>query len=88
MKEENNYFPIKFWPIFLVATMATLVDSIQLLADEIVVGNLFDDVAFGAINLIEPYKLLVTFAAFSISSIFSLRVISSRGSFQNSSHYY
>ena len=66
MKEENNNFPIKFWPIFLVATMATLVDSIQLLADEIVVGNLFDDVAFGAINLIEPYKLLVTFAAYLI----------------------
>ena len=48
---------VGFFPIFLAATLAVMIDSVQLLIDEAVVGNLFDDVAFGAINLVEPYLL-------------------------------
>ena len=52
---------VGFFPIFLAATLAVMIDSVQLLIDEAVVGNLFDDVAFGAINLVEPYLLLEEF---------------------------
>lgn len=56
----------KFWPIFIVATLSVVFDDIQMLADEVIVGNLFDDVAFGAINLVEPYKMLNYFVTYLI----------------------
>ena len=56
----------KFWPIFIVATLSVVFDDIQMLADEVIVGHLFDDVAFGAINLVEPYKMLNYFVAYLI----------------------
>lgn len=63
---NNKAKTVRFFPIFLGASLAVIIDSIQLLLDETVVGNLFDDVAFGAINLLEPYLLLEEF--FPISS--------------------
>ena len=55
--EKISLHTVRFFPIFLAATLAVMIDSVQLLIDETVVGNLFDDVAFGAINLLEPYLL-------------------------------
>ena len=62
--ECNALVLTKFWPIFIVATLSVIFDDIQMLADEVIVGNLFDDVAFGAINLVEPYKTLNYFASY------------------------
>lgn len=64
--KNNNKNPVRFFPIFLGASLAVIIDSIQLLLDEAVVGNLFDDVAFGAINLLEPYLLLEEFFTYLI----------------------
>ena len=63
---NSNPALTKFWPIFIVATLSVVFDDIQMLADEVIVGNLFDDVAFGAINLVEPYKTLNYFASYLI----------------------
>ena len=63
---EKTAVLTKFWPMFIVATLSVVFDDIQMLADEVIVGNLFDDVAFGAINLVEPYKTLNYFAAYMI----------------------
>ena len=63
-KEKMN--TVRFFPIFLGATLAVMIDSAQILIDETVVGNLFDDVAFSAINLLEPYLLLVEFISYLI----------------------
>ena len=65
-KTKRNIHSIRFFPIFLGASLAVIIDSIQLLLDETVVGNLFDDVAFGAINLLEPYLLLEEFFTYLI----------------------
>ena len=46
---------IRFFPIFIGATMGVLLEVIATLVDEIVVGNLFSDEAFASVNLIEPY---------------------------------
>lgn len=65
-RQYANSSKIRFFPIFLTATMAVMVDYARILIDETIVGNLFDDVAFGAINLLEPYILLVEFASYLI----------------------
>lgn len=46
---------IRFFPIFIGATMGVLLEVIATLVDEIVVGNLFSDEAFASVNLIEQY---------------------------------
>ena len=58
--------PVRFFPIFMAATLSVVIDSVRLLVNETVVGNLFDDVAFGAINLVEPYMMLVEFFSYLI----------------------
>ena len=58
---DTKVSKVKFLPIFLAASSGVLIDSIRLLVNEIVIGNIFDDVAFGAINLVEPYMVLVDF---------------------------
>ena len=57
---------VKFFPIFTVATVLALEEAIESQLDEMVMGNVFDDVAFGAINLIEPYMTLVNFVSYLI----------------------
>ena len=68
-RQTTNLQTVRFFPIFLAATLAVMIDSVQLLIDETVVGNLFDDVAFGAINLLEPYLLLEEFFSYLIVTI-------------------
>ena len=57
---------IKFFPIFSVATILALEEAIESQVDEVVIGNVFDDVAFGAINLIQPYMTLVNYVSYLI----------------------
>ena len=57
---------VKFFPIFLVASVFAIETAIESILDETVIGNLFDDVAFGAINLTEPYLTLCEFVSYLI----------------------
>ena len=66
IQTEGSTNPVKFFPIFLGATLAAMIDSAQVLIDETVIGNLFDDAAFGAVNLLEPYLLLEEFVSYLI----------------------
>ena len=71
--------PVKFFPIFLAATMGVLIDSIRILVNETVIGNLFDDVAFGAINLVEPYMIVVDFFSYLICVGGTAMIVRARG---------
>ena len=48
---------IRFFPIFIGATMGVMLVVIATLVDEIVVGNLFSDEAFASVNLITVYTV-------------------------------
>jgi Na+-driven multidrug efflux pump len=63
----------------MAATLSVLIDSIRLLVNETVVGNLFDDVAFGAINLVEPYMILVEFFSYLICVGGTAMLVRARG---------
>ena len=78
-KQDAPYRPVKFFPIFLAATLGVLIDSIRILVNEIVIGNLFDDVAFGAINLVEPYMILVDFFSYLICVGGAALIVRARG---------
>ena len=67
---------IRFFPIFIGATMGVLLEVIATLVDEIVVGNLFSDEAFASVNLIEPYIQFEVFAAYLVTvTAFALMVV-------------
>ena len=78
-RKNTNSSTVRFFPIFLPATLAVMIDNARLLIDETVVGNLFDDVAFGAINLLEPYLLLVEFASYLICVGGTALIVRARG---------
>ena len=63
MADRKN---IKFFPVFMGATVGVILEIIGLLVDEIVVGNLSNDAAFASVNLIEPYTYLEIFLAYLI----------------------
>ncbi len=78
-RQNATTSPVRFFPIFLAATLSVMIDSIRILVNETVVGNLFDDVAFGAINLVEPYMLLVEFFAYLICVGGTAMLVHARG---------
>ena len=63
MSDKKN---IRFFPIFMGATVGVILEIIGILIDEIVVGNLSNDAAFASVNLIEPYTYLEVFLAYLI----------------------
>ena len=80
LKQQNaTTSPVRFFPIFLAATLSVAIDSIRVLVNETVVGNLFDDVAFGAINLVEPYMMLVDFFSYLICVGGTAMIVRARG---------
>ena len=80
LKRQNvTTRPVRFFPIFTAATLSVLIDSIRILVNETVVGNLFDDVAFGAINLVEPYMILVEFFSYLICVGGTAMLVRARG---------
>lgn len=70
---------VRFFPIFLAASLSAVIDSTQVFIDEAVVGNLFDDVAFGSINLLEPYLLLETIFSYLVCVGGPAMIIRARG---------
>ena len=63
---NNNKGKVLFLPIFFAATVSNVLDCVSMLLDEMIIGNLFDDAAFGAINVIEPYQLVESFLSYMI----------------------
>ncbi|MBQ1492965.1 MAG: hypothetical protein IIZ39_13485, partial [Blautia sp.] len=57
---------VLFFPIFLASTFYNILDCLSIIIDEAVVGNLFEDTAFGAINLVEPIKMVESFLYYLI----------------------
>ena len=57
---------VLFFPIFLASTFYNILDCLSIIIDEAVVGNLFEDTAFGAINLVEPIKIVESFLYYLI----------------------
>ena len=62
----HNQKEIRFFPIFIGATLGVILEIISMLVDEIVVGNIFNDEAFASVNLIEPYTFFEVFLAYLI----------------------
>ena len=63
----NDAEDISFAPIFAGATLGVLLEIIATLVDEIVVGNILNDSAFAAVNLIEPFTLFENFVAYLVT---------------------
>ena len=62
----NNKKDLRFFPIFIGATWGVILEIISTFIDEIVVGNIFNDEAFAAVNLIEPYTYFEVFLAYLV----------------------
>ncbi|SCX83835.1 Na+-driven multidrug efflux pump [Lachnospiraceae bacterium XBB2008] len=60
-ESTNTFDRVRFFPIFMAATLSAFIDVIGVLLDETVIGNLFGDTAFGAVNLLGPYITTETF---------------------------
>lgn len=63
---KNKDTLVRFWPVFTGATLSALFDCIGVFMDETITGQLFDDVAFSAINLIEPCVSVVNFMSYLV----------------------
>ena len=66
MVKSDSRDRVRFFPIFFASTLSVIMDSIQNLQDESIIGNLVDDDAFGAINLLEPLGLSEVFLTYMI----------------------
>ncbi|MCR5627347.1 MAG: hypothetical protein K6F99_08515 [Lachnospiraceae bacterium] len=62
----KNTGKVLFFPIFFAATCSNTLDIISMFLDETIVGNMFEDAAFGAFNAVEPYQLVQTFISYLI----------------------
>ena len=60
---------IRFFPVFLGATLGVLLEIIATLIDEIITGNLFTDAVFASVNLITPYTLFEVCSCWTIPGI-------------------
>lgn len=60
-KNDSN---INFFPVFVTATIPLLAEAANFFVDEIIAGNILDEVAFGSINLIEPYLWVLHFTSY------------------------
>lgn len=63
-EKETSYERVSFFPIFFAATLSALIDVMGVLLDETVIGNLFDDTAFGAVNLLGPFLTTENFVTY------------------------
>lgn len=75
----HNKKDIRFFPVFMGATMGVLLEVIATLVDEIVVGNLFSDEIFASVNLVEPYTYFEVFIAYLVSVGGAALIVRARG---------
>ena len=76
MQEKKD---VRFFPVFLGATAGVLLEVIATMVDEIVVGNLFTDEAFAAVNLIEPYTFFEIFIAYLVTVAAAALIVRAHG---------
>lgn len=62
----DSYDRVRFFPVFFASTISVLMESIQNIQDESIIGNLLDDSAFGATNLLEPLGMSENFLEYLI----------------------
>ena len=74
---ENKDIP--FFPVFFGATLGVVLEVIATLVDEIIVGNILDDEAFVAVNLIEPYTVFETFLAYMVTVAGAALIVRAHG---------
>ncbi len=70
---------IRFFPLFIGATVGVLLEEIGILVDEIVIGNISTDEAFASVNLIEPYMYFEVFIGYLISVAAAAFVVRAHG---------
>ncbi len=70
---------IRFFPVFLGATLGVLLEIIAILIDEIITGNLFTDEVFASVNLITPYTLFEVFIAYLVTVAAAALIVRARG---------
>ena len=70
---------IRFFPLFIGATVGVLLGEIGILVDEIVIGNISTDEAFASVNLIEPYMYFEVFIGYLISVASAAFVVRAHG---------
>ncbi len=70
---------IRFFPIFIGATIAILLEEIAILVDEIVIGIISTDEAFASVNLIEPYIYFEAFIGYLISIAAAAFIVRAHG---------
>ena len=70
---------IRFFPVFLGATLGVLLEIIATLIDEIITGNLFTDEVFASVNLITPYTLFEVFVAYLVTVAAAALIVRARG---------
>ena len=75
----QNKKDVRFFPIFLGATIGVLLEIIATLVDEIVVGTLFTDEAFASVNLIEPYTFFEVFIAYLLTVAAAALIVRAHG---------
>lgn len=75
---ENNK-DTRFFPIFFGATLGVVLEVIATLVDEIIVGNIFTDEAFAAVNLIEPYTVFEVFLAYLVGGSGAALIVRAHG---------
>ena len=75
----DNQKDIRFFPVFAGATTGVVLEVIATLVDEIIVGNIFNDEAFAAVNLIEPYTIIEVFLAYLIGAAGAALIIRAHG---------
>lgn len=76
MSEKRD---IRFFPVFLGATLGVLLEIIATLIDEIITGNLFSDEVFASVNLITPFSLFETFIAYLVTVAAAALIVRARG---------
>ena len=64
MKNEKD---IRFFPIFLGATVGVILEIVATIVDEVITGHLFADGAFAAVNLVEPLMFFEIFLAYLVA---------------------
>jgi len=75
----NNTGNIPFFPVFFGATLGVVLEVIATLVDEIVVGNILNDEAFVAVNLIEPYIIFESFLAYMVTVAGAALIVRAHG---------
>ena len=75
----NKKTDVRFFPIFFGATLGVVLEVIATLVDEIIVGNILNDEAFVAVNLIEPFMVFETFLAYLVTVAGAALIVRAHG---------